>query len=338
MRMSSGPATKNVTMKMIAERLGVSVTTVARALSGSTKTSAEMTERVNRIAGELGYVRNMEGVKLRTGRTFVLTALLNFPTDTEIGDPTLLGILQGIQQRCAKTDYSVQTIIAPNDEDDVQQLEKLVRGRATDGVILDHTMPLDPRAKYLLETETPFVTFGRTELYSQHAYFDVDNEFAAWQGTRALVQMGHRNIALLDGPSDFTYVLQRMAGYRKALDEAGLPYRSELVRNLNPQADVARTAAAELVRSTDADSFVCVNDIVLMGARRGVRDAAPDRLEDFNFSVRSGTSLGEYLAKSPVTSYFSRIDAGWNLADMLIRQIEGQSATELQKMVKTELR
>lgn len=333
-----GPSSsKNVTLKMIAERLGVSVTTVARAVNGSPKTSVEMTEKVNRVAEELGYVRNMEGVKLRTGRTFVLTALLNFPTDTEIGDPTLLGILQGIHQRCANSDYSIQTIIAPDGGEDIRELEKLVRGRATDGVIMDHTTPQDTRAKYLLEMELPFVTFGRTELFSQHAYFDVDNEFASWQGTKELIRLGHKNIALLDGPAEFTYVLQRMAGYKRALAEEGLPYRETLVRNLDPQANVAREAAAELVRTTDTDSFVCVNDIVLMGARRGVRDAAANRIEEFNFSVRSGTNLGDYLAKRPITSYFSRLDAGWNLADMLIRQIEGEAPAVLQQIVKTEL-
>jgi len=329
---------KNVTLKMIADRLGVSVTTVARAINGSPKTSAAMTERVNRVAGELGYVRNLEGVKLRTGRSFVLTAVLNFPSDTEIGDPTLLGLLQGIHQRCAGTDYSVRTIIAPKEDDDLLELERLVRGRAADGVILDHTTLQDRRVKYLLEAEMPFITFGRTELYSEHAFFDVDNEFAAWQGTTELIELGHRNIALLDGPADYTYVQQRMAGYRRALAEAGLSFRDELVVNLNPQADVARSAAAGLVRSTDVDSFVCVNDIVLMGARRGVRDVAPGRLQDFDFSVRSGTSLGDYLEKRPVTSYFSRIDAGWNLADMLIRRIEGEPVESLQKVVPTELR
>ncbi|MCX2725596.1 LacI family DNA-binding transcriptional regulator [Roseibium salinum] len=323
---------------MIADRLGVSVTTVARAINGSPKTSAGMAERVNRVAEELGYVRNMEGVKLRTGRTYVLAALLKFPSDTEIGDPTLLGLLQGIHQRCRDTDYSVRTIIAPETGEDTIELERLVKGRGCDGVVLDHTSLQDRRVKYLLEAGMPFITFGRTELFSPHAFFDVDNEFAAWQGTSELIRRGHRNIALLDGPEAYTYVRQRMTGYRRALAEAGLSYREELVRNLDPQADAARLAAAELVRTTGVDGIVCVNDVVLMGARRGVRDAAPERFKNFGFSVRSGTNLGDYLETRPVTSYFSRIDAGWSLADMLIRRIEGQPVEELQKLVRTELR
>ncbi|NRA20754.1 MAG: LacI family DNA-binding transcriptional regulator [Oceanospirillaceae bacterium] len=326
-----------VTLKTIATQLNVSVTTVARALNNGERISPSMIEKVQAMADRLGYVRNLDGVKLRTGKTFVLMAFLSIPTEEEIGDSGSVGLLNGIHKRLSDSDYAVRTVPVTKSDSGLGMIKKVVNGRNADGIILDHTTPDDERVKYLLTTGIPFVTFGRTNHSSQHAYFDLDNEFAAYQGTKEMIKQGFQRIALLEADLGYTYVSQRVAGYKRALEEAGLNYNVDLIRHMEQEAPLAFTAAAQLLNE-NVDAFVCVTEQVFMGARAGVHRALGDKAANIGFSLRSGTNICAYLNSSISTCFYSRVDAGWNLADLLLKQIAGAPLSQCQNIAKTALR
>jgi len=329
---------KTVTIKTIADHLGVSSTTVARSLKDGRKISPEMIAKVRQAADELGYVPNLDGVKLRTGKTFVLMSFLSFPPDEEIGDSGSVGLLNGIHQRCAETHYSLRAVPVEIGQSAMNQLQQVVFGRNADGIILDHTQPQDERVKFLLEHDVPFVTFGRTELYTPHPYFDIDNEFAAFQGTAAMVDKGKTRICLLDGSNEYAFVQQRVRGYRAALEKAGLPFDPRLLQHMRLEPQAAREAAHRMVAEHGADAFVCLNELILLGARAGVRMHGEDRLAQTAFSMRSGANIGEYLGTSISSSYYSRVKAGWKLADFLLKRIDGAPVETVQEIVRTDLK
>jgi LacI family transcriptional regulator, galactose operon repressor len=326
-----------VTMKSIAEELGVSVTTVARALKGGERISPEMVRKVNETADRLGYVRNLDAVKLRTGQTFVVMTFLSFTTDEEIGDSGSVGLLNGIHKRLAGSEYSVRATPVTMEESSLEMVKKVVTGRNADGIILDHTTPQDERVKYLLDAGMPFVTFGQTDMSEHHAFFDLDNVFAAYQGTKAMLEKGHRRIALLDADKSYAFVSQRIEGYRQAYTEAGLPVAPDLMRHIQMNAPDASQAAIDLVRC-GADAFVCVNELAFLGARAGARRELGAKAEKLGYSIRSGTNLGAYLGSQISNSYFSRTEAGRVLADLLMKRIAGAPLAECQLVTRTELR
>ncbi|WP_170167015.1 LacI family DNA-binding transcriptional regulator [Paracoccus methylarcula] len=262
----SGSGGSPVTLKTIASELGVSVTTVARALKDGYKVGPETVRKVRETADRLGYVRNLEGAKLRTGKTLVAMAFLDFAEEEEIGDSGAVGILNGFHKCLAATDYAVRVVPAPRDGSAIERIRDVVRGRLADGVILDLTELQDARVRYLLEADFPFVTYGRTELFSEHAWFDIDNEFAAWQSTDALLRDGCRRIAMIDGDPRYTYVRQRLRGYERALSEHGVKADPALHHHSVLAADVARAAVGPLLER-GADGFVCSNELTFLGAR-----------------------------------------------------------------------
>jgi len=329
---------RGVTMKTIAEHLDVSLSTVARSLKDGARISPETVARVREAATELGYVRNLDGVRLRTGKTFVLMAFLSTASEQEIGDSGSVGLLHGIHRRIASSDYAVRTVPIEHGEDGLEQLQAVVSGNMADGVVLDHTRPQDRRVKYLLEAGMPFVTFGRTELFSEHAHFDLDNEHAARLETLALIERGARRIGLLNANAEYTFVRQRLAGYRQALAENGIAFDESLVRNLPIDARAARAAGRELIEHGGADGLVCVNDIVMLGARAGVRELGPDTLQRIGLAFRTGTNIVDYLGTPAVAAYYSRSEAGWHLADLLLGAIDGRDVSELQQVVRCTLK
>lgn len=328
-----GPA---VTLKSIAAEMGVSVTTVARALKDGHKISPEMVAKVRETANRMGYVRNLEGAKLRTGKTFVIMAFLGFSQEEEIGDSGSVGLLNGIHSRFASTDYAIRAVPTGAGGQSLDRVQEVVRGRLADGLILDHTELQDRRVKYLLEEGFPFVTYGRTELLSDHSWFDIDNEFAAWQGTDALLRDGHRRIALIDGDLRHTFVRQRVRGYERALREQGIEPDPALRHHSEPAADIARKSAAGLL-ARGAEAFTCVNELAFLGARAGIRDQLGADVDRIGFSLRSGTNLASYVDSRVHASHFSRHQAGWELADLLLRQIDGADAKACQKLMRTRL-
>ena len=325
-----------VTMKTIAQHLGVSVTTVARALKDGHKVGPEMVEKVRETAERLGYVRNLEGAKLRTGKTLVAMAFLSFTEEEEIGDSGSVGLLQGIHKRFAGTDYAVRAVPVAMGDLALDQVREVVRGRNADGLILDHTELQDDRVKFLLEADFPFITFGRTELLSPHPFFDVDNEYAAWQSTDALLREGHRRVALVDGDLRYSYVRQRVRGYETALREHGIEPDPALRHHDMLDANRARKAAGRLL-DAKADGFVCVNELTFLGTRAGVRDLLGADVEHIGFALRSGTNIAEYVATKVYTSHFSRQEAGRKLADLLLKRIDGAAPEDCQELAKTTL-
>lgn len=327
---------QNVTLKTIAEELGVSLSTVARSLKDGHKISPATIAKVRETADRLGYVRNLDGVKLRTGQTFVLMALLGTTNEEEIGDAGSVGLLNGLHSRLTHTQYSLRTVPITIGDGGMDAVLEIVKGRNADGLVLDHTEPDDPRVRFLLEQGVPFVTFGRTKMRKDHAYLDVDNEYAAKQGTDALINAGHRKIAFLDADERFAFVQQRLAGYRASLREAGIPFDASLVRHIAMEADVAKREAIDLVRC-GVDGFVCVNELVFLGARAGVRQVRKGNISKTGFSVRTGTNLGEYIGTPMFASYQSRKEAGWTLADLLLKRIEGRPPKDCQLTFRTRL-
>jgi len=329
----SGP----VTLKTIAEELGVSVTTVGRALKGGERISDDMVAKVKEAANRLGYVRNLDGMKLRTGQTFIVMAFLSFSTEEEIGDSGSIGILNGVHQRFAGSEYAVRAVPIAMEENGLEKIKEVVKGRNADGIILDHTVPQDARVDYLMAQNLPFVTFGRTERAQDHAHFDLDNEFAAYQGTKSLIDQGFRRIALIDADNRYFFVGKRLDGYRRALFEAGIEFDPARVRNIELDATAARDAAMDLA-TRGADAYVCVNELVFLGARAGVRRKLGAAADKAGFALRSGTNLGAYIGTPLNTSFFSRQEVGWNLADLLLKRIAGDPVSDCQRICKTELR
>ncbi|MBK4217514.1 LacI family DNA-binding transcriptional regulator [Paracoccus caeni] len=325
-----------VTLKTIAAELGVSVTTVARALKDGDRISPETIRQVRETAERLGYVRNLEGAKLRTGKSLVLMALLDFTEEEEIGDSGAVRLLNGFHKTLAGTDFALRAVPALLGEQPFDRLRDVVRGRQADGVIMDLTRPQDERVKYLLEVGFPFVTYGRTELFSEHPWFDIDNEYAAWQGTDALLRDGCRRIALIDGDMRYTYVRQRLRGYLRALREHGIEPDPALQHHALLAADVARAAAGPML-DRGADGFVCLNEVTFLGARAGVRDRIGDDVGRIGFALRSGTRIGKYVATRLHASHVSNVESGRVLATLLLKRIAGADVKECQQLARPTL-
>ena len=328
------------TLKSLAQGLGLSVSTVSKALKGAADVSAQTTATVRQAATAAGYEPDLHGVKLRTGRTFLLYFQKAVAPMQDVPDAMVGAQIETIASCLAETPYQLQ--IVPwntTTEDPLPAIRRIVEGRLADGIVLDMTQPQDPRVRYLLEHDFPFVTFGRTELLSEHPYVDADNEQAAFVATKYLIDRGHTRIALISPPLAYTYALQRRRGYWAALQQAGLPADPALVCEDGHDARLTRALVRQLAAAANAPTgFVCSNEVAALGVLAGLRDAGRTPGGDVELVSRDGASISDYMFPPLPTLFLDVRTVAATLCEFLLRRIQGESISVLQRVLPCELR
>jgi LacI family transcriptional regulator len=325
---------RRVTMKELAAHLGVSITTVSRGLKGAADIGPETIEMVRNAAREVGYTPDLRGVKLRTGQSFTICYLKAVLPQQDVPDAAIAAQFDAIAGFLKDTPYQLQIVPwNPAEDDAIEILARIVQGRLADGVLLDLTQPQDRRVMYLLQQDFPFVTFGRTELFTEHPYVDANSERAAYDATAYLLGRGHRRIALMGAQLPFTFNLQRRRGYARALGEAGVAADPDLVREDGVSARVARAAVAGMLAMPDPPTaFVCVNESSALGAMAGIRDCGKAVGVDCDVVARVSTSLNDYLNPPIATCHLDIHGVARQLGEFLLRRIAGEPAQALQRV------
>lgn len=334
---TGAPQAKKATLKSLANHLGVSVSTVSRALKSSPDIGRDTIDLVKKAAKEFGYVPDRGGIKLRTGRTFNLLYLKAVHPQQDVQDGSVAAQISAITANLADTPYQLQFMACDPEDDEAASLRRIVEGGLADGVLLDNTRPLDTRVRYLLERNMPFVTFGRTELFTEHPYVDADNEKAAFDATRHLIGKGHRRIALIGPPLRFTYALQRQRGYLRALEAEGIAAAPELFSDEGISARRNREVVRKMMSMPDPPTgFVSTNDSSTLGVMAGLRDSGRVVGKDCDVVTRDYSEFSSYLNPPLSTCFLDIYKVAATMSDFIQRRIEGAPVSELQAVFECD--
>ena len=214
------------TLKDLSRHLGLSVTQVSRALNDHSDVSPQTKERVQLAAKELNYQPNIMARRLVTGRSGIVG--LVYPSIPEPSDSWYFTqFVGGLSAHFSRLGRQFMLHIADQERDEIGTYDRLIRSRSIDGFIVVIPEVADARVNFLRDNNVPFVLHGQTMDVPDYPFFDIDNVAVGYELTRHLVQQGHKDIAILNGPEKASYVQRRFVGYRRALAEAGLRHRPE---------------------------------------------------------------------------------------------------------------
>ncbi len=249
-------AKEKPTVSEIARKLGLSKTTVSRALSGkgriSKETRARVFDLVSRTGGEAATIRP-------AGRPVTHNLALVIPSHfVQLDLPFLRKSMGGICRMAAQRGYDV--LLCYVDGTHTEQLERQLAARKMDGVILSRTLLDDPCLELMRSYQVPYVALGQLE--DENA-LQVDNDQmgAAAEMTRLLLQLGMRRIAYLGGSMNYTVNSQRLQGYLRALDEFSLPPEQNLIYS-GIEAAEQRTDALDAILEQKPECLLCCDDNV----------------------------------------------------------------------------
>ncbi|WP_136617253.1 MULTISPECIES: LacI family DNA-binding transcriptional regulator [Mesorhizobium] len=319
------------TLKTLAFMTGLGVTTVSRALKDAPEIGAETRRRVQLVAKQIGYRPNRAGVRLRTGRTNVISLVLN--TDREIMS-FVSDIIYGVSEVLAETPYHLIVTPYSRSQDPMEPIRYLVETGSADGVIISRTQPNDPRARYLLEHGMPFATHGRTDMGLVHPYHDFDNHAFAMEAVRRLASMGRRRLALLSPPPGLTYYSHTLNGFADALSEVGaseIPFNTVSIDNTIEQ--IRMRTAQVMRRDVRPDGFVSSAAAATLAIVAGIEDAGLKLGRDVDVvSKQSSDLLHLFRPELLVVNENFRL-AGSELARSVLGWIGGAAPGSLQSLV-----
>lgn len=213
------------TIKEVAQRANVSIATVSYVLNGTGSVSAGKRHAVLAAAEELGYRPSYRGRALQAQRSMALGLLL--PATERVADPSFGALLAGLTDGCAAGGYSL--LLAPSgpEQSGAALASTLLRSGRVDGIIIVDVAPEDERIAVAERERIPFIAAGRSG--NARAYVALDAAAGMLEAMAHLIVRGHERIALLSLPLEHMLAAEQEAGYREALDEAGIAFDPALI-------------------------------------------------------------------------------------------------------------
>lgn len=314
---------KNITISDVAEALGVSKTTVSRAISGKGRIGEATRKRVLEYIDKYDYKPNVIAKSLAQSKTFNICVVM--PGDYALVDlPFFQEAIMGIQEIAGMMEYDILLCIGSGN--DMTGLTRIIKNGKVDGVILLRTMIEDPQITFLQDKGIPFVTAGSSR-YKNVKQIDHDHKSACRELTSILLMRGMKKIAILGGNEDIVVNKTRLSGVEEAYEQFGMDINSDLMfMNLESRAFVEKAVDDALNRKTDC--ILCMDDGICsqaMGRLRQRHVKVPDEVKIASFY---NSSVLENNVPTITSLSFDAKELGIKACKNLLHQIEGEETAE----------
>jgi LacI family transcriptional regulator len=321
-------------LRELASSLGLSITTVSRALDGYSDVSEATRERVRAAAESAAYRPNAAARRLRRGATDIVTLIL--PTEAgHFDEPLYIQMLAPIGECLARAGYDLTLIAATPGPDETKIYRRMVEERRADALIVVRTRHHDPRVNYLAAQGFPFVTLGRTECARPYAHVDGDGEAGFRLATRRLCALGHRHIAHLAAPSAFTFAGLRSRGYTTAMADAGLV--ADVVEDLASEEGGYRAARVALASTPRPTALLCATDRMAIGALRSAREMKLEVPRQLSVVGHDNLPATAFTDPPLSTMELPIAETGIRLAEMVLARLGGADPRDLSHLRSVEM-
>jgi len=316
-----------ISIKNIAQSLGVSNATVSLVLNGKEKEGRigkEMAEKIRTKAKELQYEPNNLARSLRVGRSQTIGLIV-----ADISNSFFSNLAFHIQEHAEKFGY---TVFITNTNEDVVKMEEMInilKSRQVDGFIIVPTENGCEHIAQLVNLGIPTVLLDRyyPELNTSHVL--IDNYISAQKASTYLLEQGCRNIALLTYKNTLHHITERTRGYSEALEKAGI-HTPRIIREVsysNLEGDVAK-AINEIVEC-DIDGIFFATNSICVSAIKSLRESNPDYLKKIKIISFDQSEIFEFL-DFPVPYVMQPIpEMGRKSVEILIELIEAGNQSEV---------
>ncbi|MHA7190150.1 LacI family DNA-binding transcriptional regulator [Arthrobacter sp. MDT2-16] len=311
------------TLEMVAALAGVSRATVSRVVNDSPSVDPELALSVKKAILALDYTPNRAARSLAKRRAQAVTLIVPESTSKVFADPFFASVVQGIALFLTDTEYTLNMVISS--ESKPEKTRSFLLGGNVDGVLVVSHHSSDHSWTHL-SGSLPMVFAGRPLVGSRESYYvEVDNERAAYSVTRQLTDSGRRHVATIAGPQDMPPGIDRLAGWRTAVVEAGLSDGLVEVGDFT-LASGARAMHRLLDRGTPLDAVFAGNDQMAAGAYTAIQGRGLRIPEDIAVVGFDDDSFATSVTPALTTVHHPIIELGKKMAEILVDLIEGRPA------------
>ncbi len=326
-------------LKDLAQHLGLSQTTVSRALNGYPEVNEETRRRVLEAARRHGYQPNANARRLATGKAGAIGIVL--PTDRNmLLDPHYMEFQAGLGETLLADEIDI--VLSPSrGGDEIANYQRMAVGSRVDGVVLSSPMVADERVPILTELGLPFVLHGRTESTTPHAWIDIDNEGAFRHATKHLIDLGHRRIGLVNGETRFTFARDREIGFRSALATRGLAADERIIAGGLMSDEVGYRITERFLAERPRPTALLVSSMMMsLGAFRAIRAAGLELGRDVSMIAHDDVFPflnPDSMVPTMSTTRSSIRAAGKRVGELLMEIVDGRAPETIHELWPVEL-
>jgi LacI family transcriptional regulator len=315
----------------VSDALGLTKSTVSRALNHYPDISESTRKRVQAMADKMGYRPLSHAQAIRTGLVKSLGLVIQM-ADHDAQRPFLSTFLAGLSEGASAEGFTLTIATSNSEVATIETFKSMIRDHKADGFILPRTMIDDPRIALLQAADVPFVLFGRVAELPTLPSFDVKGGTAMREAVAHLVALGHRRIGFINGGMQYTYAPMRAEGFARGMRDAGLTIDPTHMAQNAVTIDQGRVAATTMLATNNPPTaIICAVDMAALGVYEAAAEHGLKIGDDLSVIAYDGVPEGAHV--SPPLSTFA-VDfkhAGQRLANLLIRNIRGEEPTGLQE-------
>ncbi len=314
------------TIKDVAALAGISYTTVSHVLNKTRPVSEEVRLKVEAAIQLLDYVPSAVARSLKAKTTATIGLLV--PNSL---NPYFAELARGIEDYCERNGYCVILCNSDDNPDKQRSYLRVLLEKRIDGLIVASAGGDSGLAQGLAGVRTPMVIVDRGLEGLDADLVRIDHEYGAYLATRHLLQLGHRDIASIGGPAHTSVAQMRLAGFCRALKEAGVQVPTERMIESDFTSTGGYNAAAVLLASNPPTAIFAGNDMMGIGALRAAAERnirVPSELSVIGFD---DIQMSRYVYPALTTVGQSILQLGEMAAQVLLRRIAApQLATDQQ--------
>ena len=323
-----------VTIKDIAKQLGISASTVSRALKDHPDISEKTKIKVKDLAKELNYKPNAIALSLQSSKSNVIGIIV-----PQIVHHFFSTVISGIEEYASKKGYNV-LICQSNEtvEKEILNTQTLISGRV-DGIIVSRTKNTEDFKHFrnIENNNIPMVFFDRTCHGLKTDKVIIDDYKAAFEATEYLIQTGCKNPVHFSGPENLKISSKRMWGFRDALKKYNIDFKEEYVIKADNLIDGQRETEKLIRNKTIPDGIFAVNDMTAAGAINALKKyniKIPDKVSVIGFT----NGLISTITDPPMTTVEQNgFKMGYKSAELLVKRIENIDTPFISEIIPTKL-
>jgi LacI family transcriptional regulator len=321
-------------MKEVARAAEVSVATVSHVINGTRFVSPELADRVQEAMGSLGYTPDATARSLRVRRTQTIGLVI-----PDNSNPFFAELAQVIEEEGFEAGY---TTILGNSTEQAERERRYVQtlvSKRVDGLIVALSREDDGTLDRILRpAKIPVVVIDRDVTLRGADIVLYDNAGGSSAAARHLLELGHRRIAFIAGPSDVQPAAERLRGFRNALQQAGVEFPREAVAEADFHYDGGREATAALLESSDGvTALVAANDLMAAGALRALADRGIRVPEEMSVVGFDDAPLAEMVSPALTTVRQPLQEMAQTAVSLLLARIAGEDSPVQRHVLPTEL-
>ena len=325
-----GKAGGRATLKTLSDLTGLSLSTVSLSLRGGTTLKEETRRKVEEAAKAVGYVPDRAGVRLRTGKTNVIALVLDGAEDSI---DFARNMIQGIGQAIAGTRYHLTVTPEFERTKSAETIRYVLDNRTADGVIITHTGPRDRRVQMLMDADFPFVSHGRTEFFTPHAFHDFHSEGFAAMAADRLADKGCKSALLVVGDDSTNNYHNIVTAFHKATARLGMDGRvldGSLARGR--PAEMRQLGEGLSHQADRPDGIICNSEMRTIALVGGLQDGGLKLGRDIELVYKQTSDILPTLFPHLDSIAEDVFAAGQELTRLLLRRIAVEAPENLQTL------